>query len=72
MQNRISVRDARKNISAILSSGKAATIGHRYGELRGFIVGVPAHNSYDRKERAAAMKKARAAFVAAWIEESKQ
>jgi len=70
MTNRMSVREARANISTIMRSGKTVTIGHHYGKLRGFIVGVPEHKDWDNAEKRKALKAAKAAFTAAWIAES--
>jgi hypothetical protein len=67
--NRITVREARRGISKILTSGQTIIIGKHYGELRGFVVPVPLHNSYDQKEKRKALKAAKAAFQAAFIEE---
>lgn len=72
MSQRISVREARRTISTILASGKAVTVGPHYGSARGFIVGIPAHQEYDQEAKRKALKAAKAAFTAAWIEEAKQ
>jgi hypothetical protein len=69
MTNRVAVREARASISKILNSGKTVTIGTRYGRAHGFLVGVPVHNDYDQGERRKALKAAKAAFTAAFIEE---
>jgi hypothetical protein len=68
--NRIPVREAGKQISVILASGKTVSIGHRYGTVRGFIVAVPAHNEWDDKERKKALREAKLAFQKkTWTEE---
>jgi hypothetical protein len=53
----------------ILDSGKTISIGKHYGPVRGFPVAVPAHNENDQKEKRKALKAAKAAFQAAFIEE---
>jgi hypothetical protein len=67
--NRITVREARKNISKLLASGKTVAVGHHYGELRGFIVGVPEHGAWNHDEKRKALKHAKARFTEAWIRE---
>ena len=62
---RIPVREARKQISTILASGKTVAVGDKYGHVRGFIVGVPEHNHYNGPERRKALRAARTAFLAA-------
>ena len=71
MRPRTSVREARRNISKILRSGETVSIGPEYGSVRGFIVGVPEHNAWNPSEKRAALKTARAAFLAAWTAEYK-
>jgi hypothetical protein len=71
MSNRLPLRQARVGISAILSSGKTVAVGQRYQPLRGFVVGVPAHNEYNSAERRKALAAAKAAFLAALAEELK-
>jgi hypothetical protein len=67
--DRMRVSEARANLSKILNAGKTVAIGQKYGRLHGFIVGVPNHSSYSQDEKRAALKKAKAAFTAAWIAE---
>jgi hypothetical protein len=70
--NRLTVRQARTTMSTILKSGKTVAIGSQYGHLRGFIVGMPEHNTWNREERGIALKAAKAQFTKAWIAESQQ
>lgn len=71
-KQRISVRDARKEISNILGSATTARVGPQYGELRGFVVGVPKHDHWNADQKKKALKAAKAAFTAAWIAETEQ
>jgi hypothetical protein len=69
-RRRITVRQARKEISLFLTTGKTVSIGDPiYGQVRGFIVGVPTHNHYNQTEKRKALRAAKAAFQAAWMAE---
>jgi hypothetical protein len=65
-RKRITVREARKNLSHILKSGRTERIGDEWNSLRGFIVGVQPHERWHHHEKKKALK---AAFTAAWIAE---
>lgn len=62
--NTITLREARANISKLLRAETATAISSGYGNLRGFIVPVPAW-PYGREQRKKALAKARALFEAA-------
>jgi hypothetical protein len=65
MTDRLSVREARRTISKILAEGKTVSIDPTYRSLRGFIVGVPAHDAWNAKEKRKALQTAKKAFRAA-------
>jgi antitoxin (DNA-binding transcriptional repressor) of toxin-antitoxin stability system len=64
--NQTTLREARRTISKIIASGDTVTIARPYGEVRAFIVPVPAHNNYDRKQTIRALAQAKKSFLAAW------
>jgi hypothetical protein len=70
MNKRITVREARRTLSQIMKRGDTVAIGHRYGEVRGFIVGVPEHYRHETDTLQNALKHAKAKFTAAWIAEA--
>jgi hypothetical protein len=63
---KLTLREARKQISQILASGQTVAIAKPYHSVRGFIVGVPPHNPWSSKEKRKALKEAKARFINAW------
>jgi hypothetical protein len=70
-KEQITLREARKQISKILAAGQTVAIGKPYENVRGFIVGVPTHDRRNKSAKAKAFKEAKARFIAAWSEQSK-
>jgi hypothetical protein len=66
---RIRVREARKQLSTLLNTGKVKAVGgdHR---LHGFIVGLPPHDPWNAIDRQKALQQAKANFLAAWKAEA--
>jgi hypothetical protein len=64
--NQITLREARRQISKIINSGDTLAIARPYGEVRAFIVPVPAHNHYDHTQTIRALAHAKKSFLAAW------
>lgn len=62
MQNRVPIRDLRKNLKKHLDSGQTVAIGTRY-DLRGFLVSVPAHEHWNTTARHKAVRAAKRAFL---------
>ena len=69
---RITVREARRDISKIMSEGKTVAVGDSWNTLRGFIVGVPPHDRWDNTAKRKALRDAKAKFTAAWIAEAQK
>jgi hypothetical protein len=65
---KLTLREARKQISKILAEGKTVTIARPYQPIRGFIVGVPEYENWNAAEKKKALKEAKARFTAAWID----
>jgi hypothetical protein len=69
---RITIREARKTISRILTDAETVAIGDNYRTARGFIVGIPKHDPWNKVAKKKALSAAKAAFTEAWITESQR
>ena len=61
---RCTVRELRTNLKKHIDSTEATTVGNYY-DLRAVVVPIPRHDRWNKKERVAALKKARQLFEAA-------
>lgn len=61
---RCTVRELRAKLKQHIDAAEATTVGNYY-DLRAVIVPIPRHDRWNKKERLAALKKARQLFEAA-------
>ena len=66
---RCTVRELRTNLKKHIDSAEATTVGNYY-DLRAVVVPIPRHDRWNKKERAAALKKARRLFETAIREDA--
>lgn len=62
MQQRVPIRDLRKNLKHHLDSGQTITIGGPH-ELRAFLISVPKHENWTDRARHKAIRAAKRAFL---------